>query len=201
MLDPAMQDSAAPSHDEPVAFTLQEAATILGVSLNTLRRRIDAGQVRAEKVERPQGHVWRVYLDTVQGSVQHPSQHAEQRSEQHADGTVQQDAASTLQQPAALMQAEAMAAYTRSILEPLVEALERSEGRTRELTAENAELRAMVATREATISSLTARTAAQTTEVATERVGALRAFVTRWWWVGAAAVLLVAVLVWALVPR
>src|SRR4051812_31015069 len=36
----------------------------------------------------------------------------------------------------------AMAAYTRSILEPLVAALERSEACTRELTAENAELRA-----------------------------------------------------------
>jgi excisionase family DNA binding protein len=54
---------AAPSQHPATAFTLQEAAAILGVSLNTLRRRIDAGQVRAERVERPQGHVWRVYLD------------------------------------------------------------------------------------------------------------------------------------------
>lgn len=69
-----MQDAAAPSKAEPAArsqhpptvFSLQEAATVLGVSHNTLRRRIEAGQVRAERVERPQGHVWRVYLDGVQ---------------------------------------------------------------------------------------------------------------------------------------
>jgi excisionase family DNA binding protein len=58
-----MHGAAASSQHPPGAFTLQEAAAVLAISLNTLRRRIEAGQVRAERVERPQGHVWRVYLD------------------------------------------------------------------------------------------------------------------------------------------
>ena len=140
MLDPAMQHAgdsrAASSHGEqvassqqpPAAFSLQEAAGILGISLNTLRRRIDAGQVNAEKIERPQGHIWRVYLDGVQHPPAEPRQHAEQDAASAFHG----NDASTLPQPAALMQAEAMAAYTRSVLEPLVGALERSEGRARE---------------------------------------------------------------------
>jgi len=58
-----MQDATAGSQDAPTAgYSLQEAATLLGIGVNTLRRRIAAGQVRAEQVERPQGYVWRVYL-------------------------------------------------------------------------------------------------------------------------------------------
>jgi len=158
---------------------LQEAAAILGVSLNTLRRRIDAGQVRADKVQRPQGHVWRVYLD----SVQQPPAPAQQRSEQDAGSTLHQDADSTLQQPAtSLMQAEAMAAYTRSVLEPLVTALERSEDHARELEHENGRLGAELeraTTAVATLSSeleaersaksaLEARTALQTSDATQE---------------------------------
>ena len=130
-----MDDRAASTLHPPTAFTLQEAAGILGVSLNTLRRRIEAGQVRAERVERPQGHVWRVHLDGVQD--------ADRPAGQNAAGTLPQDAPSTLQQtPAELMRAEAMAAYTRSILEPLVARLAEQEAVIRDQAEQVGSLRA-----------------------------------------------------------
>ena len=49
--------------ERPRSYTLREAAGILGVSVTALRRRVAAGQVRAERVDRPQGSSWRVYLD------------------------------------------------------------------------------------------------------------------------------------------
>jgi hypothetical protein len=115
-----MLDSAGPSQDGPTVFALREAAAALGISRNTLRRRIAAGQIRAEQVERPQGFVWQVYLDGPHGSG-HGSNGTVQRD---SLGTVQEG--STLIPPtsvaggADLMRAEAMAAYTRSLLEPLV---------------------------------------------------------------------------------
>src|SRR5215213_6946498 len=68
----AMHDAAAPSRDASPAFTLRQAAAVLGISLNTLRKRIADGQVRAERVERPQGHVWRVYVDGADRSIDPP---------------------------------------------------------------------------------------------------------------------------------
>jgi hypothetical protein len=103
-------------------YSLQDAAAQLGVSVNTLRKRIRAGQVHAERVQRPQGYVWQVYLDTLQAPVR------------PADDPPTQEAPSRLQQPAqALLQAEAMAAYTRSLLEPLVQTIERQGERIAEL--------------------------------------------------------------------
>jgi hypothetical protein len=127
--------------DRPGPFTLREGAAALGVSLNTLRRRIAAGQVRAERVERAQGFVWQVYPD---GAA--PSRDG-------ARETVQRDRPGTVQQaptpPTALAQAEAMAAYTRSLLEPLVAHVGELEGTVRDqaetigrLTAELAAERA-----------------------------------------------------------
>jgi hypothetical protein len=48
--------------DAPAGCSLQRAATRLGSGVITLRRRIAAGHVRGEQVERPQGYVWRVYF-------------------------------------------------------------------------------------------------------------------------------------------
>ncbi len=42
---------------------IQEAATLLGVSESTLRRRVRSGQVNAHQVETPQGFKWWVDLD------------------------------------------------------------------------------------------------------------------------------------------
>src|SRR6185503_17092347 len=100
----------AGSIEGPAAgYSLQDAAAVLGVSVNTLRKRIRSGQVKGERVERPQGYVWEVYLDTLQPPAP------------PVDDPPIQEAPSRLQQAAtALLQAEAMAAYTRSILERLV---------------------------------------------------------------------------------
>ena len=62
-----MQDATAGS------YSLQEAAALLGIGINTLRRRIASGQIAAEQVQRPQGHVWRVYLDVAPPSQQPPT--------------------------------------------------------------------------------------------------------------------------------
>lgn len=42
---------------------------ILGVSPNTVRRRVVAGSLRSERIPRPQGEMIRVYLDHVPGEV------------------------------------------------------------------------------------------------------------------------------------
>jgi hypothetical protein len=97
-------------------YSLQDAAAVLGVSVNTLRKRIKSGQVRAERTERPQGYVWLVYLD----GLQPPDQSVVDPPTQEAPSRLQQP-------PAALAQAEAMAAYTRSLLEPLVALVENQE--------------------------------------------------------------------------
>jgi hypothetical protein len=67
MLAPTM---SAPTLHPPDGYSLHDAASILGVSLNTLRKRIANGQVKAERVQRPQGHVWRVYV-----ADEHPASH------------------------------------------------------------------------------------------------------------------------------
>jgi hypothetical protein len=121
----------AGSIEGPTAYSLQDAAGILGVSVNTLRKRIRAGQVKAERVQRPQGYVWQVYLD-----ARHPP-------DQPTDDPPSQQAPWSLQDPpTALTQAEAMAAYTRSLLEPLVAHVATLEGALRELERENGRLTA-----------------------------------------------------------
>jgi hypothetical protein len=77
--------------------------------VNTLRRRIAAGQVRAEQVQRPQGYAWRVYLDS-----RHPP----------TDPTVRppdQDATGSLPQPPTqLAQADALASLIQATLTPII---------------------------------------------------------------------------------
>lgn len=43
---------------------IEEAARLLGASVNTVRRRIKQGALRAERVSRPQGYTYRVFLST-----------------------------------------------------------------------------------------------------------------------------------------
>ena len=105
-----MQDATAGSHDAPTAgYSLQEAAASLGIGINTLRRRIAAGLVRAEQVERPQGYVWRVYLDG-----RHPP------TQPTSDPTDREHPGSLPRPPAPLAQAEALAALIQATLAPIV---------------------------------------------------------------------------------
>lgn len=98
------------------SYTLQEAAVLLGISVNTLRRKLEAGQIQGERVSRPQGYAWRVHL-----TIQPPSNG--QRSQE-----APQPATGTLQQPPALaLQAEAMgnlvAPLIQQAIAPLVQEL------------------------------------------------------------------------------
>ena len=102
----------------PAGYSLQDVAAALGVSVNTLRKQIRAGQVRAERVERPQG---------LRPGNKNTST-ASQPSGHLADDPPVQEAPNRLQQPAKeMMQAEAMAAYMRSLLEPWAALVEQQE--------------------------------------------------------------------------
>jgi excisionase family DNA binding protein len=118
------QDAGAAAATAPV--TVEQAATILGVSATTVRRRIHAGTLRAEEVSRPQGVVWLVHLpaDATPGTTKPPP------------------AASTVATTATAAAGDQMIAYTRTLLEPLVGALERSQARVGELERENGRLAA-----------------------------------------------------------
>jgi hypothetical protein len=141
-----MQDATVGSQDTPTAgYSLQEAATLLGIGVNTLRRRIAAGQVKAAQVERPQGYVWRVYLDDRHSPNDPPSNPPNQEAPR-----------SLPHPPAAAPAAEAMVSLIQTtigtILGPLVaelaasrQANERSQDRVAELERENGRLAAELA--------------------------------------------------------
>jgi hypothetical protein len=124
-----MQDATSGSQDAPTAgYSLQEAAALLGIGVNTLRRRIAAGQVQAEQVQRPQGYVWRVYLEG-----RHPPT-------QPADDPPIQEATGSLPHPRGVpAQAEAMVSLIQTtiatVLGPLVGQLD-AQRRTIERMAE-----------------------------------------------------------------
>lgn len=45
---------------------IKEAATMLGVSQDTIRRRLRRGTLKGEQVERPQGFTWAVHIEPQQ---------------------------------------------------------------------------------------------------------------------------------------
>jgi hypothetical protein len=109
-----MQDATAGSQHPPIAgYSLQEAAAMLGIGVNTLRRRIAAGQIRAEQVQRPQGHVWRVYIDG-----RHPTGHP--ANEPPMQEATQEAPGSLPHPPTALAQAEALASLIQATLTPII---------------------------------------------------------------------------------
>lgn len=48
----------------PLGWTLKQAAKELGISVNTVRKRLLSGQLEGLKVESPYGYEWRVYPPT-----------------------------------------------------------------------------------------------------------------------------------------
>ena len=76
-----------------MSFTLHEAAQLLGVSLGTVRRRIARGELRAERVQRPQGHVWQVWLEPAQDAATVPNQPPASALPYSFGSTLPQDAA------------------------------------------------------------------------------------------------------------
>lgn len=174
--------------------TVSEAADILGVSTQTVRRMLKRGQLEGQRVHRPQGTAFVVTLpveatgDTQDATVT-----------QQSPPNVSRSNATPSEQMATLA-----AAFLTPVLAPLVaeitasrQAGERKDDIIRVQAETIGELRATVAT-------LEARTAAQTVEPPTESTGALQAFLTRWWPLVAmliVACVVAAALVWALVPR
>ena len=51
--------------------TVEEAANLLGVSRDTIMRRIRKGDLEAHQEPRPQGHVWRVIIPDEEPNNQH----------------------------------------------------------------------------------------------------------------------------------
>ncbi len=115
--------------DAPSPVSIKEAATRRGVSVNTIRRWIREGRLRTERIERPQGYVVYVHLPE---HVPTPEQVSEEARDDHVPEQVPivRD----------LARAEAMAAYTRSLLEPLVARMAEQEGIIRGLERENGRL-------------------------------------------------------------
>lgn len=116
--------------DGATAYTLHEAAQLLGVSLGRARRMIARDELRATRIQRPQGHVWQVWLE--------PSQHPVQPSAQPPAGTIPQNP----EQPPASILALDRAEQLASVVRPLVEAA------VAPLRAELADVRAVLSTRD-----------------------------------------------------
>jgi hypothetical protein len=188
-----MQDATVGSQDALTAgYSLQEAAALLGIGVNTLRRRIAAGQVQAEQVQRPQGYVWRVYLDGRHPPTE-PTIHPPR-----------QDATGSLPHPPTqLAQAEALASLIQATLTPIIaplvgqldaqrQTIERQAERVAELERENGRLSA----------ELEARTAPQTVEPATEPPDRPLRLWQPWWVIlGTVVIAIVLVVAWLAWPR
>jgi excisionase family DNA binding protein len=135
--------------------SVDEAAAALNVSPNTIRRWLKAGALRGERVERPQGVMWRVYL---------PSAAPPPAGERHVpDGTCQPEMGPPVAPPTApasleVARATALAEYGAALLAPVIAELElvRQENRGQaerlgHLTAELEAARAQLAEREAPV--------------------------------------------------
>lgn len=55
--------------NETAAYSFAQACAILNVAPATLRKRIRDGSVRAQRVERPQGYSWLVFLEGVPANL------------------------------------------------------------------------------------------------------------------------------------
>jgi excisionase family DNA binding protein len=127
--------------------SIKDAAARLGISVNTVRRWIREGRLETERVARPQGYVVYVYLpEQVITSEQNPegARH-HQVPEQVPDRGHDQHVSEQVPIMRDLARAEAMAAYTRSVVEPLVARMVEQESIIRDLERENGRLAAEVA--------------------------------------------------------
>jgi excisionase family DNA binding protein len=198
----AGSDQWSPTVAATTAVTVEQAAAILGVSVSTVKRRIRAGLLRAERVSRPQGTVWLVERPAaVTGAADQRSAAASVAATTAVTG-VDDEARREPRLVAPQPQAEAMATLMQTtiatVLGPLVAELAVCR-QTNERQAETiGELRARVATLEAENGHLAASGAAQPPEPITEP---LRLWQRSWAVYGAVGLLvvIVPVLAWALV--
>jgi hypothetical protein len=99
--------------------SVEDAAAALSVNVSTVRRRIREGKLQAQKVHRPQGYLLRVLLHEDE-QVAGPSW------AQLGDQDPASWAPSYAQLAAPADRAEAMAAYNRQLLEPVLQELTRT---------------------------------------------------------------------------
>ncbi len=112
-------------------LTVAEASVSLGVSVNTIRRWIKEGRLRSERVATPTGYAYRVFPDGVPVIGTRAGSGTD--SGAHADsgiGTDQLAAGSSV--ALETQRAEAMAVYTKTLLEPLVARLAEQEAVVRD---------------------------------------------------------------------
>ena len=139
-------------------LSMQEAAVAMGVSLNTMRRWCAIGRVRSERISRPQGYTVRVYLDRVptqEPPVEGAAQEPQPTDTQEPPGTYQQG-------PIDLARAEAMAAYNRELVAPLVAELAAYRERLEDLARQNGTLAAELGQARAHAAELEAKLEAAT---------------------------------------
>ena len=190
---PMLAAVMADSSDGFQLVSVAEACRVLGLSDSTLRRLIRAGRLEAQKVERPQGHVWMV-------KVPAPT------STSSADPPFQLGAADG--HPPVAPAADAMVSLIQTtigtVLGPLVgqldaqrQTIERQADRVAELERELGRFAAERDAAEARYAALEARTAAQSPEP-TQTPSLARLCTLLPWLVAVLAVVLVLVLV--LVP-
>ena len=86
-------------------YTLAEAAPILGVSVDTVRRRVKRGQLEARRVHTQHGPTWEVFLGSVPTDAQADAYAPVEGAAQGADGV--QD------------RSQAMATWAASLLVPI----------------------------------------------------------------------------------
>jgi excisionase family DNA binding protein len=185
MLAPVMADSS----DSFQLVSVAEACRILNVSDSTLRRLLRAGRLEAQKVERPQGHVWLVKVPAPTGTSSE-------------DPPIQLGA--TDGHPPGLPAADAMVSLIQTtigtILGPLVGQID-AQRQTIERQADQLVSQAeTIGELRATISTLEARTEAQSVEQPTERPGGFWPPCSAWL-VAAAVLTVAAVVVLLMWPR
>jgi excisionase family DNA binding protein len=113
------------------SLSVTEAAQFLGVSPNTVRARIKAGRLRAERAQRPQGEVIRVYLNTDDL----PTPHTNKRTTQVPPPGTSYDVPTGTSQMMPAQQAEALG----RLVQEAIARIEREQGRLLDLTIEQAE--------------------------------------------------------------
>jgi len=150
-------------------LTVAQAAGQLGVSPDSVRRRLKVGELVGHRRQTKHGPAWCIHPDELpgsregwqdgpatlmQGSAEGSATVAQGSADDVGDARPSEDATGT-----SLMQAEAMAAYTRSVLEPMVAAMERAQGRIGELENANGRLTLALEHAQEQISSLEAHAA------------------------------------------
>jgi len=107
-------------------LTVAEAAVSLGVSVNTIRRWIKDGRLQSERVSTPTGYAYRVFTEGVPRNGTHAAGVISTEGV-IGTGTYPSEPQPSIGFALETQRAEAMAVYTRTILEPLVARLAEQE--------------------------------------------------------------------------